>query len=92
MSQADIDYLVMVIASALPGSTTEPMTIPQFRDKLDAYRRSNPTDPRAEDAAYLTILALQRAGRRDDAAAAARRYLQHYPNGYRRAEVQKIAR
>lgn len=37
-TQADVDYLVMVIASALPGSTTEPMTIPQFRDKLDAYR------------------------------------------------------
>ncbi len=38
MSQADIDYLIMVIASALPGSTTEPLTIPAFRDKLDAYR------------------------------------------------------
>jgi len=38
MSQEDIDYLVMVIASALPGSTTEPLTIPAFRDKLEAYR------------------------------------------------------
>jgi mannonate dehydratase len=38
MSQADIDYLIMVIASALPGSTTEPMTIPQFRDRLEQYR------------------------------------------------------
>ncbi|MEJ1161088.1 mannonate dehydratase [Prosthecomicrobium sp. N25] len=38
MTQADIDYLVMVIASALPGSTTEPLTIPQFRDKLESYR------------------------------------------------------
>lgn len=36
-SQADIDYLVMVIASALPGSTTEPMTIPKFREKLREY-------------------------------------------------------
>ncbi|RXH07837.1 mannonate dehydratase [Bradyrhizobium guangzhouense] len=42
MSQADIDYLIMVIASALPGSTTEPLTIPQFRDKLDAYRDITP--------------------------------------------------
>lgn len=33
----DIDYLVMVIASALPGSTTEPMTIPRFREKLREY-------------------------------------------------------
>ncbi len=38
MSQADIDYLVMVIASALPGSTTEALTLPAFRDKLEAYR------------------------------------------------------
>ena len=38
MSQADIDYLVMVIASALPGSTTEPLSIPQFRDRLEQYR------------------------------------------------------
>jgi mannonate dehydratase len=38
MTQADIDYLIMVIASALPGSTTEPLTIPAFRDKLAAYR------------------------------------------------------
>jgi mannonate dehydratase len=38
MSQADIDYLIMVIASALPGSTTEPLTIPAFRDKLAQYK------------------------------------------------------
>ena len=38
MGQDDIDYLVMVIASALPGSTTEPLTVPAFRDKLQAYR------------------------------------------------------
>lgn len=37
-TQADIDYLIMVIASALPGSTTDPLTIPQFRDKLESYR------------------------------------------------------
>jgi len=42
MSQADIDYLIIAIASALPGSTTEPMTIPQFRDKLDSYRDITP--------------------------------------------------
>jgi mannonate dehydratase len=38
MSQADIDYLVMAIASALPGSTTDPLSIPQFRDRLEQYR------------------------------------------------------
>ena len=38
MTPADIDYLIKVIASALPGSTTEPLTIPQFRDRLQQYR------------------------------------------------------
>jgi mannonate dehydratase len=37
MSQADIDYMVMAVASALPGSTTEPLSIPQFRDRLQQY-------------------------------------------------------
>jgi len=38
MGEADVDDLVTTIASALPGSTTEPLTIPAFRDKLEAYR------------------------------------------------------
>jgi mannonate dehydratase len=41
MSPADIDYMVMVVASALPGSTTEPLTIPQFRDRLEQYSGIN---------------------------------------------------
>lgn len=38
MSEADISYMIHVIASALPGSTTEPLTLPAFREKLIAYR------------------------------------------------------
>lgn len=38
MTQADVDRLVTAIASALPGSTTEPLTVPAFRDTLRAYR------------------------------------------------------
>jgi mannonate dehydratase len=38
MTTADIDHLIKVIASALPGSTTDPLTIPQFRDRLQQYR------------------------------------------------------
>ncbi len=41
MSPADIDYMVMAVASALPGSTTEPLTIPQFRDRLEQYSGIN---------------------------------------------------
>ncbi|MBR0992502.1 mannonate dehydratase [Bradyrhizobium japonicum] len=53
MGQADIDYLVMVIASALPGSTTEPMTIPQFRDRLESYRDITPKILRQHLAEFL---------------------------------------
>ncbi len=58
---------------------------------LDAFSKSNAHDDRAEDAAFLVILALQRAGRAAEAVAAARRYLGAYPAGYRRAEAQAIA-
>lgn len=39
MGEEGVDQLVANIASALPGSTTEPLTIPAFRDKLEAYAR-----------------------------------------------------
>ncbi|OLP62012.1 mannonate dehydratase [Xaviernesmea oryzae] len=38
MDEQAVSDLVRNIASALPGSTTEPMTIPGFRDKLAQYR------------------------------------------------------
>lgn len=38
MSDVDRALLTRTIASALPGSTTEPMTVPGFRDRLAAYR------------------------------------------------------
>lgn len=57
MSQADIDYLIMAIASALPGSTTEPMTIPQFRDRLEAYRDITPKILRRHLAEFLARVA-----------------------------------
>jgi len=37
MSQAEIDGLVTTIASALPGSTTDPLSIPAFRERLRGY-------------------------------------------------------
>jgi TolA-binding protein len=59
-------------------------------DRLGAFRKSHPDDLRSEDAAFLMIVALQRAGRRRDAVAAAREYLSLYPSGYRRTEAQSI--
>jgi Flp pilus assembly protein TadD len=60
--------------------------------RLDAFRRGHPNDARAEDAAFLQIVALERAGRRDEARKAARRYLDAYPHGFRRTEAEALAR
>lgn len=47
-------------------------------------------DPRAEDAAYLRVIALQRAGNVPATRSAAREYLRRYPAGFRRAEVEAL--
>jgi mannonate dehydratase len=56
MSRADIDYLTMLIASALPGSTTEALTIPAFREKLDAYRDIDKARLRQNLIAFLEVV------------------------------------
>lgn len=38
MTEAEIAQITRTIATSLPGSTSEPMTIPGFRDKLAQYR------------------------------------------------------
>ena len=46
----------------------------------------------AEEAAYLRAVALERAGRREDARAAARAYLSRYPAGDHAAQARRLAR
>lgn len=38
MTEVEIAEITRIITSALPGSTTEPLTIPAFREKLVAYQ------------------------------------------------------
>jgi hypothetical protein len=52
----------------------------------------HPQDPRAEDAAYLRVIALQRSGDASAMNDAAREYLRHYPSGFRRSEVEVLSR
>jgi hypothetical protein len=52
----------------------------------------HPRDSRAEDAAYLRVLALQRAGDSRSMKGAAADYLARYPHGFRFAEVEPLAR
>lgn len=78
-----------------------------FREAMDALHRGrahdaalqfgrfverHPADPRAEDAAYLRVLALQRAGETAARREAARDYLSRYKAGFRRAEVEELSR
>jgi hypothetical protein len=57
-----------------------------------SFIAKHPRDPRAEDAAYLRIIALQRSGDRDAAKDAALAYLRRYPKGFRRAEAESLSR
>ncbi|WP_437809900.1 FecR domain-containing protein [Sorangium sp. So ce1078] len=60
-------------------------------EQLEAFSAAHPGDARADEADYLRAIALQRAGRKAEAVAAARRYLATRPNGAHRAEAKKIA-
>jgi hypothetical protein len=57
-----------------------------------SFLASHPAAANAEDAAYLRILALQRAGSLQAMRSAARDYLERYPTAFRRAEVEPLAR
>jgi outer membrane protein assembly factor BamD (BamD/ComL family) len=59
--------------------------------QLDAFSTAHAGDPRADEADYLRAVALQRAGRATEAAAAARQYLARRPVGAHRAEAKEIA-
>jgi TolA-binding protein len=60
--------------------------------QLARFLTQYPGDARAEDAAYLRVLALRQAGDGAAAKAAAQDYLRRYPSGFRRTEVEKLAR
>lgn len=59
--------------------------------RLTAFCDAHPADDRAEDAAFLVIVSMARAGRQAEARVTARRYLARYPNGYRRLEAAAMA-
>jgi hypothetical protein len=90
-----------------PLATDESVQSTEFRaivhllergDECDAaagfakYVRTYPDDPRAEDASYLRVIALQRCGSEDAMKRAAGEYLARYPSGFRRAEVERLSR
>ena len=56
-----------------------------------AFLGQHPRDSHAEDAAYLRVLTLQRAGNAGDMKQAATEYLARYPHGFRYAEVEPLS-
>jgi FecR protein len=90
--------------SALPP-TPDPAT--DFRDAMSAlnggdnnraaalfsvFLARHSADSHAEDAAYLRVLALQRAGKASAMKQAANEYLRQYPDGFRHDEVEPLSR
>ena len=55
------------------------------------FLAKHPRDARAEDAAYLRIIALQRSGDSAGMKQAALEYLRRYPAGFRQAEVERLS-
>jgi len=77
-------------------ATTRPKSPPNAVDSVSVPPLETVTPPGSdaalEDAAYLDVLALVRAGRVEAARAAAQDYLRRFPDGFRRAEVGEVAR
>ena len=59
---------------------------------LRAYLAQHPGTAQSEDASYLLVVALLHEGDRASAREAARDYLNRYPHGLRRTEVELVAR
>lgn len=79
------------IAPTLGASVSSPAPAPAPEAPAPALP-SPPPDAEVEDAAYVQVVALLRAGEVEAARQAARQYLRDFPNGFRREEVGQIAR
>ncbi|MCA9628689.1 MAG: FecR domain-containing protein [Myxococcales bacterium] len=58
---------------------------------FSAFEAQHPRSKRAEDAAYLRVVALQRAGQTAQMKSAADAYLSRYPKGFRSKEVRALS-
>ncbi len=68
-----------------------PGDYPTAASALGRFSRACAGSGHSEDAAYLRMVALARAGRVDEARAAAHAYLNHFPNGFRNREAERLA-
>jgi TolA-binding protein len=61
-------------------------------ERFERIAARDPRGPRAEDADYLAVVSWMRAGRPERVRDAAARYLTRHPEGFRRREVEVVAR
>lgn len=62
------------------------------RALASAPRATPAAEENGEDMAYLHILSLIRENRREEARVASQEYLRRFPNGFRRVEIEQLAR
>jgi ferric-dicitrate binding protein FerR (iron transport regulator) len=81
-------------AGTAPAQPAHPPRARAAKARAAATREQPATRSGAEeeDRSYLHVLELLHAGQTDAARAAAAAYLQEFPNGFRRPEVERIAR
>jgi hypothetical protein len=82
---SSIDFRAAMTALDRGDSAAAAMRFAEFLKKY-------PGDARAEDAAYLQVIAFQRARDAESMNRSAREYLRRYPAGFRRAEVEGLSR
>lgn len=75
----------------VPSAAAQPRQ-PETPPKEVSSGLAVPAHGDAEDAAYLRVIRLVREGRENEARAAAREYLRHFPDGFRREEMGRIAK
>jgi hypothetical protein len=80
-----------------PQSAVTPQKVTSSEKDHDAFPhrhavRKPTNNGRSEDAAYLKVVDLLRLGQRDEARTVARDYVRRFPGGFRRTEMEAIAK
>jgi len=85
-------------ARKVTAPTGFPEAVQAFRERnyagaeraFQTFIEAHPTDKRSEDALFLRIRSLQYLGRETEARSEATRYLDRFPQGLRRPEVEQV--
>lgn len=88
-NQTDVDSAATAFRAAMAALNAQNPR--QAAELFAHFVARHPKDGRAEDAAYMRVVALRRAGEVEAARRAARGYLVRYPHGFRSTEMNAQA-